>query len=65
MEEVTGIDMQEQRVLMGDRSVHYDYLVLATGAHDNYFGHSEWEQYASGLKTIVDATSIRRRYFGI
>jgi NADH dehydrogenase len=61
MEEVTGIDMQEQRVLMGDRSVHYDYLVLATGAHDNYFGHSQWEQYAPGLKTIVDATSIRRK----
>src|SRR5436190_9394692 len=61
MEEVTGIDMQEQRVLMGDRSVSYDYLVLATGAHDNYFGHPEWEHYAPGLKTIVDATSIRRK----
>ena len=61
MEEVTGIDMQEQRVLMGDRSVSYDYLVLATGAHDNYFGHPEWEHNAPGLKTIVDATSIRRK----
>jgi NADH dehydrogenase len=61
MEEVTGVDMQEQRVLMGDRSVPYDYLVLATGARDNYFGHPEWEHYAPGLKTIVDATSIRRK----
>jgi NADH:ubiquinone reductase (H+-translocating) len=61
MEEVTGIDMQEQCVLMGDRSVPYDYLVLATGAHDNYFGHPQWGQYAPGLKTIVDATSIRRK----
>src|SRR5438477_3549537 len=61
MEEVTGIDFQEQRVLMGDRSVPYDYLVLATGAHDNYFGHPEWEHNAPGLKTIVDATSIRRK----
>jgi NADH:ubiquinone reductase (H+-translocating) len=61
MEEVTGVDVQEQRVLMGDRSVPYDYLVLATGVHDNYFGHPEWENYAPGLKSIVDATSIRRR----
>ncbi len=61
MEEVTGVDVQEQCVLMGDRSVPYDYLVLATGAHDNYFGHPEWEHNAPGLKTIVDATSIRRK----
>ena len=60
MGEVTGIDVQEQRVLMGDRSEPYDYLVLATGAHDNYFGHPEWEHYAPGLKSIVDAISIRR-----
>ncbi len=61
LEEVTGVDVQEQRVLMGDRSVPYDYLVLATGAHDNYFGHPEWEQNAPGLKSIVDAISIRRK----
>ncbi len=61
MEEVTGVDFQEQRVLMGGRSVHYDYLVLATGVHDNYFGHPEWERYAPGLKSIVDATSLRRK----
>src|SRR2546430_3425079 len=61
MEEVTGVDVQEQRVLMGDCSVPYDYLVLATGAHDNYFGHPEWEHYAPGLKSIVGATSLRRK----
>ncbi|HYB01792.1 MAG TPA: NAD(P)/FAD-dependent oxidoreductase, partial [Ktedonobacteraceae bacterium] len=61
LEEVTGVDLQEQRVLMGDRSIPYDYLVIATGAHDNYFGHQGWEHYAPGLKTIVDATSIRRK----
>ncbi len=61
MEEVTGVDVHEQRVLMGDRSVPYDYLVLATGAHDNYFGHPEWEHFAPGLKSIVDATSLRRK----
>src|SRR6266700_1495288 len=61
MEEVTGVDVEVQRVLMGDCSVPYDYLVLATGAHDNYFGHPEWEHYAPGLKSIVDATSLRRK----
>lgn len=61
MDEVAGVDFQEQRVLMGNRSVPYDYLVLATGAHDNYFGHPEWEHYAPGLKSIVDATSIRQK----
>ena len=39
----------------------YDYLVLATGASHNYFGHTEWEALAPGLKTIEDATEIRRR----
>ena len=61
MEEVTGVDVQEQRVLMGDRAEPYDYLVLATGAHDNYFGHPEWERSAPGLKSIEDARSIRRK----
>ncbi|HLX57229.1 MAG TPA: NAD(P)/FAD-dependent oxidoreductase [Ktedonobacteraceae bacterium] len=61
MAEVTGVDPTQQRVLMGERSVPYDYLVLATGAHDNYFGHPEWEQYAPGLKSIVEATAIRRK----
>lgn len=59
--EVTGIDTQEQRVLMHEHSVPYDYLIIATGAHDNYFGHPEWEQRAPGLKELADATSIRRQ----
>lgn len=61
MAEVTGIDLEQQRVLMGEHSLPYDYLVLATGAYDNYFGHPEWEQYAPGLKSITDATAIRRK----
>src|SRR5579885_672881 len=60
MAEVTGIDLQEQRVLTRDRVIPYDYLIVATGASHSYFGHDEWEQYAPGLKTIVDATTIRR-----
>lgn len=59
MAEVTGVDLENQRVLMGERSLSYDYLVLATGAQDNYFGHNEWSKYAAGLKSIVEATRIR------
>jgi NADH dehydrogenase len=59
--EVTGIDVQAQQVQMHDRTVKYDYLVLATGAQDNYFSHKEWEKYAPGLKSVVDATMLRRK----
>lgn len=41
--------------------IGYDYLVLATGASHNYFGRTDWEALAPGLKTIEDATEIRRR----
>jgi NADH dehydrogenase len=58
--EVTDIDVEKQRVIMGERSIPYDYLILATGAYDNYFGHNDWEQHAPGLKTVVDATKLRR-----
>src|SRR5436189_2640739 len=59
--EVTGVDVQGQRVLMNDQAVPYDYLVLATGVQHNYFGHDEWKQYAPGLKTLQDATAIRHK----
>jgi NADH dehydrogenase len=59
---VIGIDPEGRRVLLeGGRTVRYDTLVLATGAQHSYFGHDEWEQFAPGLKTIEDATTIRRR----
>ncbi len=61
MAEVTGVDTQGRRVLMSDRSLPYDYLILATGARYNYFGHEEWEAFAPGLKSIPDATSIREK----
>jgi NADH:quinone reductase (non-electrogenic) len=60
MAEVTAVDMREQRVTAGDTSIPYDYLIVATGAHHSYFGHDEWERYAPGLKSISDATAIRR-----
>ena len=61
MAEVTGVDTREQRVLMHDLSISYDYLVLATGVRHNYFGHDEWEQFAPGLKTARDASAIRQK----
>src|SRR5712691_8033617 len=59
--EVTDIDTQEQRIVMGERSLCYDYLIIATGAHQNYFGHQEWERYAPGLKSLEEATRLRRK----
>ncbi|NGN39735.1 NAD(P)/FAD-dependent oxidoreductase [Mesorhizobium sp. CGMCC 1.15528] len=59
---VTGVDPAGKRVLMEDgEAIPYDTLVLATGARHAYFGHDEWEPYAPGLKTLEDATTIRRR----
>src|SRR6266699_3444834 len=57
--EVTGVDVEARLVLMHDQSVPYDYLILATGARDSYFGHNDWAQFAPGLKSIVQATKIR------
>src|SRR6266852_8541004 len=59
--EVTGVDVEAQRVLLHDQSVPYDSLILATGARDSYFGHNDWAAIAPGLKSIVQATAIRRR----
>ncbi|HUX72748.1 MAG TPA: NAD(P)/FAD-dependent oxidoreductase [Steroidobacteraceae bacterium] len=59
---VNGVDASNRRVLLDDGgSLPYDTLVLATGARHAYFGHDEWEEHAPGLKTLEDATSIRRR----
>jgi len=59
---VTGLDTQGRLVQLEDgAAVPYDTLVLATGARHAYFGHDEWEPYAPGLKTLEDATTIRRR----
>jgi NADH dehydrogenase len=59
---VTGIDTSGRKILLEDgTAVAYDTLILATGARHAYFGHDEWEPYAPGLKTLEDATTIRRR----
>jgi NADH dehydrogenase len=61
LDEVTDIDIAGQRVVLRDRELHYDTLIVATGAQHHYFGNPQWEAVAPGLKTIEDATEIRRR----
>jgi NADH dehydrogenase len=59
---VCGVDAPARRVLLEDGdALPYDTLVLATGARHAYFGHDEWEPFAPGLKTLEDATTLRRR----
>jgi NADH dehydrogenase len=62
MAEVRDIDVAGRRVLLEDGGeIRYDTLVVAAGARHHYFGHPEWEEFAPGLKTVEDATEIRRR----
>jgi NADH:quinone reductase (non-electrogenic) len=69
MAEVTGIDAERRRVLarrpLGEEVEYgYDYLILATGVRQSYFGHDEYAEFAPGMKSIEDAMKIRRRVFG-
>jgi NADH dehydrogenase len=59
---VSGVDTAAKRVLIEDGApISYESLIIATGARHAYFGHDEWEPFAPGLKTIEDATEIRRK----
>jgi len=59
---VSGVEAQSRTIMLQDGAVvAFDSLILATGARHAYFGHDEWEPFAPGLKTLEDATSIRRR----
>ena len=64
--EVTGVDKERKRVFVSDADrkdvpVSYDYLILATGATHSYFGHTEFEQFAPGLKSLADAEAARNK----
>jgi NADH dehydrogenase len=59
--EATTIDAKNHRVILSDGEVAYDTLIVATGSSHQYFGHDEWGKFAPGLKTVEDATSMRRR----
>lgn len=60
--EVVGVDREGRTVVLKDGAcIPYDTLILATGSRHAYFGKDHWEPYAPGLKTLEDATAIRRR----
>lgn len=62
MDEVVDIETGPRRLkLASGTAFSYDYLILATGATHSYFGHEDWAKYAPGLKSVEDATEIRRR----
>jgi NADH:ubiquinone reductase (H+-translocating) len=64
--EVTGVDKDQKRVFVSDAdrqnvSISYDHLILATGSTHSYFGHTEFEQFAPGLKSLADAEAARNK----
>lgn len=62
MGRVSRIDLEGRRIeTNGERAIDYDHLILACGAQHSYFGHDAWENDAPGLKTVEQATEIRRR----
>lgn len=61
LSEAIGVDIANQWLIFKRGHVRYDYLILAAGATHAYFGHEEWAEVAPGLKSVEDATSMRRR----
>jgi len=59
--EVRSLNLDQSRVIADFGEVTFDYLILACGARHSYFNHDEWEEFAPGLKTLEQATEIRRR----
>lgn len=59
--EVSEIDLKNKRLCFGDEWQSYDKLIMACGSKHSYFGKNEWEKHAPGLKTLEQATEIRRR----
>lgn len=59
--DATQVDVERKKVGLTDGEMGYDYLILATGVTDSYFGHEDWAPCAPGLKSIEDALEIRRR----
>jgi NADH dehydrogenase len=58
---VEKIDLQKRIAFTNSREIIFDYLIIACGAKHSYFAHPEWEEFAPGLKTLEQATEIRRR----
>lgn len=61
MADILGIDLASKTVSLDNGSIPYDILIVALGSKTSYFAHPEWEKFAPGLKTAVDALTIRNR----
>ncbi len=59
--EIRSLHLDENRVEADFGSLQFDYLISCCGARHSYFKHEEWEEFAPGLKTLEQATEIRRR----
>jgi NADH dehydrogenase len=59
--EAVDVDGEGRRLILADGSVPYDSLIVAPGARGHYFGHSDWERIAPGLKSLEDAAAMRRK----
>lgn len=62
MEEVSGIDLTNQKVQLHEGEVEYDYLLIGLGAQTGYFGNDEWAHHTMGLKTLNEAMDIRLKF---
>jgi NADH dehydrogenase len=60
--EATAVDVAAKRVILADGHVDYDILIIATGATHAYFGHDDWAEHSTGLKSLRDALHIRQRF---
>jgi NADH dehydrogenase len=61
LDEVTGIDLSSKQIALRSRSLPFDYLIVASGSSHSYFGNESWKEIAPGLKSVENATEIRRR----
>ena len=62
MDEVTEVDLENKRIVMKEHDLTYDYLLIGMGAQTGFFGNDHWEPYTLGLKTLNEATDIRRNF---
>ena len=61
--DVTDIDAKGRRVTLHEGEIDFDFLIVAAGATNNYFGHDHWGDHSTGLKSLEDAVRMRRKIF--
>jgi NADH dehydrogenase len=61
MGDVVDLDVEQKEVIFNDRRYRYDHLIVAAGAGSSYFGHDDWRAFATPMKTLEDAATIRRQ----